>query len=75
MTLNEAVATLTSAQADLDLIARGLPVDATEVANMMTIADADSAEMVALKYLAKYNPIPQATITNATTNDTHSEQQ
>ena len=72
MTIDEAVAMLTSAQADLDLIARGLPVDAAEVAKMMTIADEDSAEMVALKYLAKYNPTPQATISDA--NDTHSEQ-
>ena len=73
MTLDEAVAMLTSAQADLDLIARGLPVDAAEVAEMMTIADEDSAEMVALKCLAKYNPTPQATITNA--NNTDPEQQ
>ena len=73
MTLDEAVEMLASAQADLDLIARGLPVDAAEVAEMMTIADADSAEMVALKLLAKYNPTPQATITNA--HDTDPEQQ
>ncbi|CAB4136524.1 hypothetical protein UFOVP306_21 [uncultured Caudovirales phage] len=56
MTLEEAVDVLMSTDKDLDLIARFLPVDATEVHDALAGADDDSGEGVALRLLAKYNP-------------------
>mgnify|MGYP003656152211 CR=1 FL=1 len=55
--LNQVVEGLTSASGDLDLIARFSVVDANEVAAALLIAEADSAEGVALRLLAKYNPV------------------
>lgn len=59
--LSQVVEGLVSATGDLDLIARFSVVDADEVAAALAAADADSAEGVALRLLAKYNPV----ITNA----------
>lgn len=56
MTLEEAVDLLVSTDKDLDLIARFLPVDAAEVHAALAGADDDSADAVALRLLAKYNP-------------------
>ena len=56
-TLDQVVEGLTSAIGDLDLIARFSVVDANEVAAALLIADADSAQGVALRLLAKYNPV------------------
>tara|TARA_R110000822_G_scaffold144611_6_gene283390 strand:+ start:1375 stop:1602 length:228 start_codon:yes stop_codon:yes gene_type:complete len=56
MTLEEAVDLLVSTDKDLDLIARFLPVDAGEVHAALAGADEDSADGVALRLLAKYNP-------------------
>jgi hypothetical protein len=56
MTLEEAVDLLVSTDKDLDLIARFLPVDAGEVNAALAGADEDSADGVALRLLAKYNP-------------------
>ena len=56
-TLDQVVEGLTSAIGDLDLIARFSVVDANEVAAALLVADADSAQGVALRLLAKYNPV------------------
>lgn len=56
-TLDQVVEGLTSAIGDLDLIARFSVVDANEVAAALFVAEEDSAEGVALRLLAKYNPI------------------
>lgn len=56
-TLDQVVEGLVSANGDLDLIARFSSVDADEVAAALLIADADSAQGVALRLLAKYNPV------------------
>ena len=56
-TLDQVVEGLVSATGDLDLIARFSVVDANEVAAALLIAEADSAEGVALRLLAKYNPV------------------
>jgi hypothetical protein len=57
--LDQAVLDLTSATGDLDLIARFSVVDANEVADALLTVESDSAEGVALRLLAKYNPIVQ----------------
>lgn len=56
MELQDALDELTSTYKDLDLVARGLQVNAEEVADALADADPDSAEAVALRVLAKYNP-------------------
>lgn len=55
--LEQAILALTSATGDLDLIARFSVVDANEVADALLTVEPDSAESVALRYLAKYNPV------------------
>ena len=54
MKVSEALDVLVSAYGDLDLIARGLPVSASEVANAKV--KAHTAEAIALELLKKYNP-------------------
>jgi len=54
--LEKALESLTTATGDLDLIARFLVVDAKEVAKALLTTEPDSAEGVALRLLAKYNP-------------------
>lgn len=54
--LTAALEVLTSTYQDLDTIARGLVVDAAEVAKALSSTESDSAEGVALRVLAKYNP-------------------
>lgn len=56
MTLDEAIETLATIYADPVLIARGLPVDAKEVADALAAATPDTTEFVALKLLAQFNP-------------------
>jgi len=56
-TLDQVVKGLTTATGDLDLIARFSVVDANEVAAELASVEADSAEGVALRLLAKYNPV------------------
>ena len=55
--LNQMVEGLVSSTGDLDLIAKFSAVDADEVAAALAAADADSAEAVVLRLLAKYNPV------------------
>lgn len=55
--LEKAVLALTTATGDLDLIARFSVVDAKEVAEALLDAEPDSAVGVALRLLAKYNPV------------------
>jgi hypothetical protein len=57
-TLEEAVDMLVSTNKDLDLMARFLSVDAQEVHAALEGTDEDSADGVALRLLAKYNPLP-----------------
>lgn len=56
MTLIEAIETLATTYADPVLIARGLPVDAREVATALAAATPDTTEFVALTLLAQFNP-------------------
>ena len=56
-TLDQVVEGLVSSTGDLDLISRFSVVDANEVAAALLVADADSAQGVALRLLAKYNPV------------------
>jgi hypothetical protein len=56
MTLIEAIETLATTYADPVLIARGLPVDAREVATALAAAIPDTTEFVALTLLAQFNP-------------------
>jgi len=56
MTLKTAITTLTTTYQSLDLVAQGLEVNAKEVAEALDKATPDTAEFVALTYLAKYNP-------------------
>jgi hypothetical protein len=55
MTLDEAIETLATTYADPVLIARGLPVDAKEVADALAKATPDTPEFVALTLLSKFN--------------------
>jgi NACalpha-BTF3-like transcription factor len=55
--LELAIEELTTTYGDLDLIARSLQVDAAEVAAALEAAEPDSAAGVALRLLAKYNPL------------------
>jgi hypothetical protein len=54
MKVSEAITTIVEAYGDIDLIARSLPVNASEVAK--ATAEPDTAEAVALALLQKYNP-------------------
>jgi hypothetical protein len=65
-TLNDAVETLVNHYGSLDAAAQRLLVDAQQVAQALADCDPDTAEFVALTYLAKYNP----TETNSTANTT-----
>lgn len=56
--LELAIETLTTTYGDLNAVARSLPVDAASVAQALLVAAPDSAEGVALRLLAKYNPVP-----------------
>jgi hypothetical protein len=56
MTLDDAVETLATTYADPVLIARGLPVDAKEVADALANATPDTTEFVVLTLLAQVNP-------------------
>jgi len=55
--LKDVLAVMVSSYSDLTLLAKGQVVDANEVAQAITKADPDSAEMVALQALAKWNPL------------------
>jgi len=62
-TLELALEELTTTYKDLDLIARSLVVDPAEIAQAILTTEEDSAEGVALRMLAKYNPfVPPAKI-------------
>ena len=62
-TLKLALEELTTTYKDLDLIARSLVVDPAEIAKAILSTEEDSAEGVALRILAKYNPfVPPAKI-------------
>jgi hypothetical protein len=55
--LKDVLAVMVSSYSDLTLLAKGQVVDANELAQAISKADADSAEMVALQALAKWNPV------------------
>lgn len=56
MKVAEAIEIMVSTYGDLDAVARGLPVDATEL--YAFVAEPDTAEEVAVSTLKKYNPEP-----------------
>jgi hypothetical protein len=62
-TLQQALDALVSTYGSLDVIAQSASVDADEVATALAAADADSAEGVALRALAKYNPVVTPVVT------------
>jgi hypothetical protein len=64
MKVDEAVKTLISTYQSLDIVAMGLVVDAAEVDNALAAAEPDSAEGVALRMLAKYNPYTKPDVKN-----------
>ena len=55
--LKDVLAVMVSSYSDMTLLAKGQIVDANEVAQAILKADPDSAEMVALQALAKWNPV------------------
>ena len=55
--LKDVLAIMVSSYSDLTLLARGQEVDANELAQAIAKANPDSAEMVALQALAKWNPV------------------
>lgn len=50
---------MTSSYVSLDVLARSQNVSADDVAKAIAKADPDSAEMVALQALAKWNPVQE----------------
>lgn len=56
MSLDDAIEALASTYADPMLIAKGLPVDAKEVADALKKAAPDTTEFVVLSLLAQVNP-------------------
>lgn len=58
-TLEDVVNELIEHTGDLDLAARFAQVDAQEVHDALEGADADSADGVVLRLLAKYNPLAE----------------
>jgi len=59
VTLEMVVNELVAHAGDLDLAARFAQVDAQEVHTALEGADADSADGVVLRLLAKYNPLTE----------------
>jgi hypothetical protein len=55
--LNDAIEEMVSTYQPLDHVARGLVVDAQEVADALANASPDSVEFVVLTVLAKYNQV------------------
>lgn len=55
--LTQVLAEMTSSYVSLDVLARSQNVNANDVAKAIAKADPDSAEMVALQALAKWNPV------------------
>jgi hypothetical protein len=53
MKLSDAIKTIVTSYGDIDLVARGMVVDADELAN--ATAQPDTAEAIALALLKKYN--------------------
>lgn len=60
--LELAIEMLTTTYGDLDSTARSLQVDAAAVHQALITADPDSAQGVALRLLAKYNPVISVTL-------------
>lgn len=55
MTVEDAVAVLSTTYQSLDAVAQGMVVDAEELQDAIAAAEADSVEAVCLKVLSKYN--------------------
>ena len=53
MTVSDAIKTIVTSYGDIDLVARGMVVDAAELAK--ATAKTDTAEAIALALLRKYN--------------------
>ena len=53
MTVSDAIKTIVTSYGDIDLVARGMVVDAAELAK--ATADPDTAEAIAIALLRKYN--------------------
>jgi endonuclease/exonuclease/phosphatase (EEP) superfamily protein YafD len=56
-TLTQVLAEMTSSYMSLDVLARSQNVNANDVAKAIAKADPDSAEMIVLQALAKFNPV------------------
>ena len=55
MTVEDAVAVLSTTYQSLDAVAQGMVVDVEELEDAIAAAEADSVEAVCLKVLSKYN--------------------
>jgi len=60
--LDDALAVMTSTYLPLDLVVRGMVLDAKEVADALADADPDTVEHTALQVLAAYFPAAQSKV-------------
>lgn len=61
MKIQDAIQVLVSTYKPLDEVARGLVVDAQEVADAFKLAECGTLEHTVLAFLVKFNPLPQPT--------------
>jgi len=69
MKVAEAIKELTSTYRSLEEVARGLQVDANEVASALAKAHPESEEFTVLKVLASLNPVAPKAAPQAESND------
>jgi hypothetical protein len=61
-TLDDALVVMTSTYLPLDLVVRGMVLDAKEVADALAKADPDTVEHNALQTLAAYFPVAESKV-------------
>ena len=68
MTVSDAIKTIVTSYGDIDLVARGMVVDAAELAK--ATAKTDTAEAIALALLRKYNVTAPVVVIEEAAQDT-----
>lgn len=68
MTVTEAIKAIVTSYGDIDLVARGMMVDAAELAK--ATAEPDTAEAIALALLRKYNVTAPVVVIEEVAQDT-----
>ena len=68
MTVSDAIKTIVTSYGDIDLVARGMVVDAAELAK--ATAKTDTAEAIALALLRKYNVTAPVVVIQEVVQDT-----